>query len=66
MFNRRGCFLGVLFHSYLFTIRGFMGVLEDHDCESTILVYFWARGKIRSVKKVFLKHHGCGRRVECR
>mgnify|MGYP001799510543 FL=1 len=35
---RRGYFLGVLFHSYLLTIRWFMGVLDDHDCESTL---FW-------------------------
>ena len=28
--------MGVLFHLYLSAIRWFMGVLEDHDCKSTL------------------------------
>ena len=38
VFYRRGCFLWVLFHSYLLTIRWFLGVFDDHYCESTL---FW-------------------------
>ena len=37
-FIEEGAFWGVLFHSYLLTIRWFLSVLEDHDCESTL---FW-------------------------
>ena len=37
MFFKRRCFFGVLFHSYLFTTRWFMGVLGDHDFNPTLL-----------------------------
>ena len=37
-FIEEGAFWGVLFNSYSFTIRWFLSVLEDHDCESTL---FW-------------------------
>ena len=32
---------------------------------NVVLAYFWARGKVMGVKRVFLKHHDCGERVEC-
>ena len=49
MFYRRECFLEVLFHSQLLTLRCYMGVLEDHDCDSTLS---WFN----------LKCHDCGKR----
>ena len=58
MFYRRGCFWGVLFHSnlHVFTIRWFMGVLEDHGLRvNFILVYFRASGKVRGVRRVFFE-----------
>ena len=58
VFYRRGCFWGVLFHSNLpvFTIRWFMGVLEDHGFGvNFILVYFRASGKVRGVRRVFFE-----------
>ena len=53
MFYRRECFLEVLFHSQLLTLRCYMGVLEDHDCESTLS---WFN----------LKCHDCGKRGKSR
>ena len=36
MFYRRGCFLGGTISLIFIYCKGFMGVLEDHDCESTL------------------------------
>ena len=55
-FIEEGAFWGVLFNSYSFTIRWFLSVLEDHDCESTLFWFiFWAKGKVRDVKRVFFE-----------
>ena len=42
-FIEEGNFLGgrILFHSYSFTMRRFMGVLEKHCCESALFGFIF-------------------------
>ena len=51
----------------LITIRWFMGVLGDHDCESTLFWFiFGLEAKSCVCKGYTLEHHDGVKRVECR
>ena len=59
--------MGELFLSYLLTIWWFLGVFDDHYCESTL---FWLiiglKAKSWVWKGSFFKHYNFQKRVECR